>query len=382
MTRFAALGRSVRLPLLALGAGLAVSATMIEAPRAALACASAPPRGAEVGIAAEEAVIVWDAKSGTEHFIRTASFVSSATSFGFLVPTPSIPDLGEMPRAVLDGIDDALQPAVQRVDEPTRWVLTSLLSFFLRGEPKSGAASAAAAATDDVQIVGVSSVAGMDATILKATDVDALAKWLADHGFDRSKQLDDWLARYVEDHWYVTAFVISSGPESKGAASSAGGPAAPQVEVASRLVRMSFHADAPFYPYREPAVQPSADPGKTKSQRRRLRVHVLSDQRMSAKTNGAPWSASTTWAGEIQLPQDLRALAAGNVYDTTFFDASSPRVGTDEVTFAPSDDQSEVHPPPHVVRVPHLVRLPIELFVLGGGLLGVLAYALLRRKKA
>ncbi|MFO0618419.1 MAG: hypothetical protein U0414_37845 [Polyangiaceae bacterium] len=48
--------------------------------------ALAAPRGAEVAIANEEAGIVWDAKTKTEHFIRTARFVSS---FGFLVPTPS-----------------------------------------------------------------------------------------------------------------------------------------------------------------------------------------------------------------------------------------------------------------------------------------------------
>lgn len=372
MTRPAAplsvLWRSLRLPLLALGVALVSSAALLE-PRAALACASAPPRGAEVDIAGEEAVIVWDAKTKTEHFIRTASFVSSAKSFGFLVPTPSLPELGELPRAVLDGIGRALVPAVQYVDEPTRVVLTSLLTFFLRGgEPKSDAGAASASASA-VEIVGTASVAGMDATILKATEVDALAKWLADHGFDRSKALDDWLAQYVEKQWYLTAFVIASSGETKS----------PTVRVASGLVRMSFHADAPFYPYREPAVAPSKDAQRTP---RTLRVHVLSDQRMGATTNGASWSATTTWAAPIKLPEELRELAGENVYDTTFLDTSSPRVGTDEVTFALSQDQGEVRPPPHVVRRPHYFRLPIEAFVLGGGVIGAVAYALLRRRRA
>jgi antitoxin (DNA-binding transcriptional repressor) of toxin-antitoxin stability system len=42
------------------------------------ACATAPPRGEEVQIAEEEAVITWDPATRTEHFIRRASFHSTA----------------------------------------------------------------------------------------------------------------------------------------------------------------------------------------------------------------------------------------------------------------------------------------------------------------
>jgi hypothetical protein len=40
-----------------------------------------------VRIAEEEAVIVWDPATKTEHFIRRAAFHSTARQFGFLVPT-------------------------------------------------------------------------------------------------------------------------------------------------------------------------------------------------------------------------------------------------------------------------------------------------------
>ena len=63
----------------------------------AAACATAPPRGEEVQIAEEEAVIVWDPATRTEHFIRRASFHSTARTFGFLLPTPTTPTLGELP---------------------------------------------------------------------------------------------------------------------------------------------------------------------------------------------------------------------------------------------------------------------------------------------
>lgn len=352
---------------------LAVLLALVEAPRAAVACASAPPRGSEVGVTDEEAVIVWDAASKTEHFIRKASFVSTAKSFGFLVPTPSLPELGELPRTILADIDQQLTPRTEYVDDPARWQLTSLFMLLLAGDAKSSADTAtSASARGGVEVVGTSNVAGMDATILKATDSDALARWLEKHGFDRSKALDEWLVQYVQNGWFITAFVVDSPTASK----------ATNVELAPRLVRMSFHADQPFYPYREPAPEPAKEGAPKATAPRQLRVHVLSDARMGATTNGAPWSAETTSAMPIRVPPELDALAGGHVFATTFVDRSSPRIGTDEVTFAVSADAAEVRPPPNIVRVPHYVRLPIEVFVLGGGLIGALAYAFLKRRSA
>src|SRR5580692_3138180 len=59
------------------------------------ACAVAPPRNGHVSIADETAIIVWDAATKTEHFIRRASFQTASKDFGFIVPTPSKPMLTE-----------------------------------------------------------------------------------------------------------------------------------------------------------------------------------------------------------------------------------------------------------------------------------------------
>ena len=69
--------------------GLALSAGPI------LACAIAPSGNKPVAIADESAIIIWDAANKTQHFIRRASFQSAAPDFGFLVPTPSKPELAE-----------------------------------------------------------------------------------------------------------------------------------------------------------------------------------------------------------------------------------------------------------------------------------------------
>ncbi|HEY7160292.1 MAG TPA: hypothetical protein VH815_03495, partial [Acidobacteriota bacterium] len=62
---------------------------------AGIPCAPAPPNGRRVQVLGESAVIVWDSKTKTEHFIRSATFESDSPDFGFLVPTPTVPTLQE-----------------------------------------------------------------------------------------------------------------------------------------------------------------------------------------------------------------------------------------------------------------------------------------------
>src|SRR5436309_8226619 len=59
------------------------------------ACCPAPPSGKPVVNADQTVILLWDAATKTQHFIRKASFQSEADDFGFLVPTPSLPELEE-----------------------------------------------------------------------------------------------------------------------------------------------------------------------------------------------------------------------------------------------------------------------------------------------
>jgi hypothetical protein len=62
---------------------------------AAGACATAARPNVLVPVAEESAIIVWDAGSKIQHFIRRATFAADTPDFGFLVPTPSQPTLAE-----------------------------------------------------------------------------------------------------------------------------------------------------------------------------------------------------------------------------------------------------------------------------------------------
>lgn len=79
-------------------------------PPKAPACAAAPRRGESFDVNSEEAIIFYDAKTKTEHFIRRANFRTESTDFGFLVPTPTKPELGETQSHIFQTLDTATLP--------------------------------------------------------------------------------------------------------------------------------------------------------------------------------------------------------------------------------------------------------------------------------
>lgn len=309
-------------------------ALAVVAPRLAEPCASAPPKGATVEIADEEAVIFWDAEHHVEHFIRKAAFRSSAPAFGFLVPTPSVPKLGEVPDAVFGELEHAIEPVVREEAsgfEPSCVVLATMSKGDDRPAPES------------VHVLQTAHVAGFDATTVEADDAAALAGWLDQHGFERTPALTAWLATYTDAHWKITAFVVASDEKQ-----------AQRYEVATRAVHMTFPIDRPFYPYREPPSTSTAP--------RLLRVFVLGAQRFDATLAGAPWTASTVFASAITTPAALRDFAPATTTATVFEDTSAPRQGTDEIYFAPSALAANVRPPDIVVT--HKRAVPLELVFL------------------
>ena len=81
--------------LLGLMAIVAASLLLQRSEDSVHACAPVYPKGVHVHIAEESAVIIWDAESKIQHFIRRATFSTPTKDFGFLVPTPSQPKLEE-----------------------------------------------------------------------------------------------------------------------------------------------------------------------------------------------------------------------------------------------------------------------------------------------
>jgi hypothetical protein len=292
-----------------------------------LACAPVPPPGEVVSTTSESAIIVWDAASKTEHFIRRASFRTKAKDFGFLVPTPTVPELAEADEGAFWILARATAPRIVYKDVESEFPPPTAVAAVKAEAPKSA----------PVTVVSTAKVAGYDAVVLEASQAAALNDWLKEHGYASSPELVDWLQPYIEKKWRLTAFKISSDGASN---------------AESKSVRMTFKTDAPFYPYREPASQ-RADSG-----RRELRVFFLSDERSSGTLgNSGAWSGKTMWSDRIadgdhaRLFKELKLAPQdkGAGWLTEFIDESSPRPGTDEIFFRADADQSIVHRPDEIV---------------------------------
>lgn len=310
-----------------------LAVALVPAPRPACGCAAAPRPGESVGVTAEEAVILYDAATKTEHFIRRANFRTEAKEFGFLVPTPAKPELAES-RA---DIFSTLHSATQARHVPSGTVRRIVQK---RNLPQSAARAGGAAAPQVLD--EKKNLAGYDLVVLKAEDVDGLKAWLVARGYDARPALMTWLTWYVEHGWVITAFKVAKAPDAP-------------YDRWNKAVRMSFPTAAPFYPYREPAdMRSDAAPGG-----RSLRVFFLGGRRYAGTLGeGGTWAGRTVWANACPdyarknvaqglglAATDADAVAATPWFLTEFEDASSPRPGTDEVFFRPAADQSTVERP-------------------------------------
>jgi len=329
-------------------------------------CAAAPHPGEYVEIASESALIIWDEATKTEHFIRQATFHSTSPDFGFLVPTPSQPELAESDASVFAQLSTYTAPQVEfrTVKMP-------------RPKPQKHAASDAnmptAAAPGEpprgVEVLEHTEVGGMEAVVLKfrrgpkadaTEDAKELAAWLKDHGYEFGPHLVNWLKPYIENDWVMTAFRVAR----RVPVSTAPGAPKPAIqEMQGKAIRMSFKTDRPFYPYREPE-EPKAKPDAKKqpwsphAAQRFLRVFFLGAKRVGG-TLGAgdtPWNAGTAWSDKLNEEQLKKVSAVAKLPEgalknaawlTEFEDYSSPRPATDEVYYRPLDSGT-VHRPPIV----------------------------------
>ena len=331
--------------------------------RTAWACAPAPQEGDRVAVVEESAVIVWEPATRTEHFIRRATFRGAARDFGFLVPTPTVPQLAEVGDAVFDILEARTRPETVYVTRRQVDWTPLVAALFVTGRGVETATTAA----NPVDVVSVQKVAGYEAAVLDATDAVELQRWLTENGYAASPDLVEWLDAYIRKRWKITAFKID----------------ATQPESATRTsaVKMSFVTDQPFFPYREPASQ------RDMTESRSLRVWFVGPERVGGTIAGvAAWPAqlrrSQTLDDSFRSDLEVRAnvsLPPGTRF-TAFEDSSTPRPGTDDLFFARASDQSTVIPPPYVVETIDRTPVPLDMVALLGGVVIFFGWRSRRRK--
>lgn len=307
------------------------------------ACCPAPRPGQFVVNADQTVIIVWDAATKTEHFIRKATFKAEADDFGFLIPTPTLPALDESGNEAFPYLAKLTEPEIQRVQRPKSG----------GGGCACGPQAQFAGVKEDMAPTSVvvraeKEVAGFKAVVLEAKSANDLVKWLKDNGYAFSPEIEAWAKPYVETGWMITAFKVARAKDDQNTKT-----------VAAGALRMTFKTDRPLFPYREPDYKNTTE--KLPVDRRLLRIYFLGDARYAgALTPELGWTGRTAYANPLSPEARKQTLAhlrlpetavAGECWLTEFEDDWPYEVAPADLYFSPSGDAGSVKRPPIIQYV-------------------------------
>ncbi|HWG42345.1 MAG TPA: DUF2330 domain-containing protein [Gemmataceae bacterium] len=306
----------------------------------AQACCPAPPRGQPVVNADQTVIMIWDAATKTQHFIRQASFKSDAEDFGFLVPSPTQPELAES--------GDSAFAQFRKLTEPERKKVHGSSGSVGCGCGTNVKRTMVAGSAAPVRVLEEKMVAGFHAVVLETKSTTALADWLKDNDYAFSPEVQAWAKPYVEAGWKITALRVKKRQDDKEAK-----------EVSAKSLRMTFKTDRPLFPYREPEAGKSAEVLGAKH--RLLRIYFVAEARYRGElTPETPWTGRVAWAGKVSPTDRANALELLKLPETTgpaqwwlteFEDDWAYRTAPADVTFSRSPTQDEVRREPIIEYV-------------------------------
>jgi hypothetical protein len=225
--------------------------------------------GSRVVNADQTVIILWDPATQTQHFIRQADFKTDAPDVGFIVPSPSRPQLAETGKAAFATLAEITTPYVRT-----------------GGGFSIGCSSAKVPLRQSsVRVIEQKRVAGYDATVLTARSGSDLVDWLRDNGYPHSPETAAWAASYLGSDWHFTAMKVAKSEDA-------------QQTLAASALRITFRTTRPLFPYREPdSAAASRQLGATS---RLLRIYFISDARYRAALDGGgPWTGKAVWSDDI-----------------------------------------------------------------------------------
>ncbi|HMF44534.1 MAG TPA: DUF2330 domain-containing protein [Polyangia bacterium] len=273
-------------------------------------------------LAYEQTLILFDADKHREHFVREVVFRASRKPFGFVVPTPTRPEVAKVKNSPFAELRD---------------------SFPFR-KTRSRGVVAAATELGEVDVLEVTKVGRFTAFVLRASDAAGFSSWLSQNGFVSTPETATWLAHYVKLGFFFVAMRYEPARADKG-------------KTTSETIRISFDSPFPYYPYFEPAP-----PRGTSSTRPRLleiwlastRDYVPVARRSREKPDWVrPFLSGSLYAAEVHSllasAVDSTLLPAGRLQLRRFADQKRSRVGFGDVVFVPVSPD-ERGPAPDALR--------------------------------
>lgn len=291
---------------------------------ALIACCAVSPSDSAPSILKQQNVIVWDAKTKTEHFIRQAAFETEAKDFGFIVASPTLPKVSEVENYLLSVVR-AMDPAVQEQNS----------DFATKG---TDAAAAGSAPTAEVEVLQVEDAGTYTITTLKASDSASLEAWLKSNKYSVPPDIQEWIDGYIAKKWLFSAFKFKTD----------------RVDRMDKLPCLTFKTDEPFAPYRVP----KSNRTKTES----LDIFFISDQPYGGFVQDRRQDIDK-WCARVQ--GDHSTSISMNFENRTFIPkgwvatymkADFPTNAPDDMVFRPVD--KEVYEGPDKNRM-EMVAIPI-----------------------
>ena len=304
------------------------------------ACCPAPPSGKPVVNADQTVILIWDAATKTQHFIRQASFKSQADDFGFLVPTPTQPELDEAGDPAFSYLRRLTEPEKKKVQRPSGG-----MGCGCAGSAPPQAMMAGKAA---VRVLEEKLVAGLHAVVLEADSTTALVTWLKDNGYAFSPAVAAWAKPYVESGWKITALKVVKKKDNQQ-----------DTDVTASALHLTFKTDRPLFPYREPESEKSA--AALGVDHRLLRIYFIAEARYQGEmTKEVPWTGKAAWSGKLSAEDRKKALEMLKLPETagpaewwlTEFEDDWPyRVAPADLYFSRDRSQEAVRRPPIIEYV-------------------------------
>jgi WD40 repeat protein len=221
-------------------------------------------------LAVERVLLVWDATSQTEDFVREARFEKANQSFGFVVPVPSRPEVFGVGKAPFDDLARAFPYESPPASSS--------------GKGGAGLGIGLAAAPAPV-VLSQQRIGSFTAFVLAATDAGGLAAWLTKNGFEVPAAANAWLDHFVRLRFYYVAFRY----DALSVATTG---------MTSETVRIRFKTPMPYYPYLEPKAR-----GAPRGPRDLLLWYASQEERApvaSARTSDGTLTWKQPWDGRVR----------------------------------------------------------------------------------
>ena len=305
------------------------------------ACCPAPPSGKPVVNADQTVIIIWDAAAKMQHFIRQASFKGDADDFGFLIPSPSEPELSESGNDAFPILLKLTEPEVITQKRPSNGGGCGCGAVMAPGARGLDLANEPA-----VKVLQEKMVAGFHAKVLEAKTTQGLVEWLKENGYAYSPEVAAWAKPYVEQGWMITALKVAKDNDATKDKQAK--------TVSAAALRMSFKTDRPLFPYREPDSTSAAKSLSASS--RLLRIYFIAEARYRGDlTKDVAWTGKVAWSGKLADESRKKILDQLKLSDKTgpaewwlteFEDNWPYRVAPADLYFAIDETQNEARREP------------------------------------